>query len=303
MADWLVYWKRYWEETRGATSESGRHLSEWGTRSRWFYDRVRPGDRLWVIIRATSYAEDQWRLLERVTVRSKRRDRAEKVYPYAFPPIRRATRRFDLSAQPDLGGALRKLRFASDTPIKGQGVQIGMSLQTPRLLAPADVDLLSTHARLLSRPQPFHAPLTREEQERAMEDARRRKRDRMLRTRVLDWWGPACAACGMTLAAASSRTDPDRYECEVAHLEPVRKEAPDALNTMPLCRTHHWAYDRQLWAIQPGDFRLHVRSTVRRHPSLRALHGRSLREPQGPHVIAALLSSRILQRRWNQFPK
>jgi predicted restriction endonuclease len=87
-----------------------------------------------------------------------------------------------------------------------------------------------------------------------MEEARRRKRDRMLRPKVLEWWGPTCAACGMTLVAASSRTGLDRYECEVAHLEPVSDEAPDALNTMPLCRAHHWTYDRQLWAIHPGDF-------------------------------------------------
>ena len=75
------------------------------------------------------------------------------------------------------------------------------------------------------------------------------------------------------LAAGSSRAGLDRYECEVAHLEPVNQDAPDALNTIPLCRTHHWAYDRRLWAIRPADFRLHVRMAVRHHPSLRALHG------------------------------
>lgn len=67
-----------------------------------------------------------------------------------------------------------------------------------------------------------------------------------LRWAVLEHYGSACAICGSHFA------DVERglYEVEVCHLRGVRFGGPDEIsNAMPMCRTHHWAYDCGLFTL------------------------------------------------------
>lgn len=61
-------------------------------------------------------------------------------------------------------------------------------------------------------------------------------------------------------------------ECEVAHVVPVTGKGLDQVgNAIPLCRTHHWAFDRHLWAIDPTTRRIVVVLKWRKHPALRKI--------------------------------
>ena len=109
-------------------------------------------------------------------------------------------------------------------------------------------------------------------------DLERYLADEDLRPQVIELWGPACAACGLEL----SSIDGD-YEVEVAHIQPVSEDGLDLTsNTLPLCRTHHWAFDRHLFSVDPATFCLQVTPPRKKNPALATLHGRSLRQiPKG----------------------
>ena len=76
--------------------------------------------------------------------------------------------------------------------------------------------------------------------------AARRTKDTILRNARLRWsvlqaYGTACAVCGddNSLHAIGA------HEVEVCHLRALAHGGPDELtNAMPMCRTHHWFYDR-----------------------------------------------------------
>lgn len=117
-------------------------------------------------------------------------------------------------------------------------------------------------------------------------------RDSTLRGRVIAAWGAACAVCGLDLAGLTGV-----HECEVAHVVPVAEDGPDALaNALPLCRTHHWAFDEHLWAVEPESRTIHVREDYRDQTSLRPHHGNQLR---GRGV--ALLGRDRLLARWRSY--
>jgi predicted restriction endonuclease len=116
-----------------------------------------------------------------------------------------------------------------------------------------------------------------------------------MRADVLALWGGKCAMCGLKMYAGSS------YECEVAHVRPVSDGGGDGpRNGLPLCRTHHWAFDHHLWAIRP-NFRIEVRKDFRGMRAMKGLHGRPLGAPIGKRTASALLSITNVQARWADF--
>ena len=148
------------------------------------------------------------------------------------------------------------------------------SLQTPRILTTADVLLLERAIRKqtgivlppLSPPSEevsvcIPGGSTEAEKERFREQFSRLARDQALRPQVIALWGPACAACGLELSSVKGA-----YEVEVAHIRPVSEDGPDwPTNTLPLCRTHHWAFDRHLFSIDPVTLCLQVAQSLRKN--------------------------------------
>lgn len=71
-------------------------------------------------------------------------------------------------------------------------------------------------------------------------------RDRRLRWSVLEAYGITCSVCGDDDAVHVIGA----YEVEVCHLHSLDRGGPDTLtNAMPMCRKHHWAYDRGLFTL------------------------------------------------------
>jgi len=147
-------------------------------------------------------------------------------------------------------------------------------------------------------PEPFE-DLPDKERQWAIQQATRLLRDRRLRPLVLQVWGPRCAACGMFLRSPSGED-----ECEVAHIHPVADKGTDRVgNAIPLCRTHHWAYDQKIWSIRPADLTMHVRRGLRAHPALKILLGRRIMDPGGDSCRTArdVLNQKDLRSRWKDF--
>lgn len=91
------------------------------------------------------------------------------------------------------------------------------------------------------------APFEMFDKSAAMIEARgiRIARARAFRNRVTEAYGRTCAVCGASFVAVSGAS-----ETEAAHIVPRGlKGADDVRNGLALCRSHHWAFDRGLWAI------------------------------------------------------
>lgn len=135
------------------------------------------------------------------------------------------------------------------------------------------------------------------ERERVFAEIQRLVRDARLRPIVLTVWPAACAACSCALS-----TTEGQCEVEVAHVKEVRDGGPDELgNAMPLCRTHHWAFDRGLWAVEPSSLRIVVLRSVRRQPRLREIHGKVIRRPDAGDRLYP--EHPFLEQRWKQFQR
>jgi len=68
-------------------------------------------------------------------------------------------------------------------------------------------------------------------------------------------------------------------------------------NAIPLCRTHHWAFDRHLWGIHPETLEIHVRADAAK--SLQSIAGKTITRP-GPKGTESL-AAKHLKWRWLQF--
>ena len=122
-------------------------------------------------------------------------------------------------------------------------------------------------------------------------------REPTLRGDVLALWGGKCAACGLEMRAESN------YECEVTHIRPVEYEGNDSLrNALPLCRTHHWAFDNYVWAIRPA-LSIDVRKEFRNVGPMKALHGKRLGAPIGKKSAASLLGLPYVKWRWSEYKR
>lgn len=201
-----------------------------------------------------------------------------------------------------------KLRFDNGIGIKWRGGVMAQSLQTPRILTADDVRLLEQAIRKQTGHvlPPLRAPSeelsisipggsSKAEKERLREQCSRLVRDQALRPKVIELWGPSCAACGLELSSVEGA-----YEVEVAHIRPVAEDGSDwPTNTLPLCCTHHWAFDRHLFAVDPATLCLQVSPSLRKNPALAALHGRSLRRI--PKSIERAAITQALHDHFQQF--
>lgn len=80
-------------------------------------------------------------------------------------------------------------------------------------------------------------------------------RDRALRNVVLPQYDSKCALCAVRLRWNGLT------EIELAHVKPRSLGGvDDPRNTMPPCRTHHWAFDRFLWTVTPGTWTVRVQA-------------------------------------------
>lgn len=135
--------------------------------------------------------------------------------------------------------------------------------------------------------------LSAEDQERIYRAVMRAERDRDLRPRVLALWGNACAACGVKLSTHEGGV----WECEVAHVREVNAKGMDDIdNAFPVCRTHHWAFDRRLWTIHPKNMSVVVSAHHRKSSVLAKLHGEPVVSdgPGGPSMLnRAYLQERL----------
>jgi putative restriction endonuclease len=151
-----------------------------------------------------------------------------------------------------------------------------------------------THARLAdeARLLDLFRELKADEQQRLLQQIHRAVRDKQLRPSVLELWGPACAACELSL-----ETQEGLYECEIAHIHQVRDQGTDSpSNALPLCRTHHWAFDQHLWGIDPETKKIFVRNEYRENPALLGLHQSSLKPKR--HGAESNMDKTALRKRW-----
>ncbi len=221
-------------------------------------------------------------------------------YPYATAP-----NRIPIS---DISHLRDSLRFDNGIGLRWRDGKMALALQTPRILSVADVRLLEhaieeQTALVLS---PLHraaeeisisipAGQSETEKARLREECSRLARDQALRPAVIALWGPACAACGLELSDFHGD-----YEVEVAHIIPVADHGDDSSeNTLPLCRTHHWAFDRHLWSIEPATLRLHVAPSLHKNPAFFALLGRKL--PRIPKPIDRATLAQACDTHWRKF--
>jgi len=109
-------------------------------------------------------------------------------------------------------------------------------------------------------------------------------------------WPRECAACGRVIFDEEGNA-----ECEIAHVRDVHLHGVDLIaNAIPLCRTHHWAFDRRLWAIEPKTLKIHVTKVARRH--LKEIVGKRIRRPPPVNDIRPL-AAEYLEWRWDGFSK
>lgn len=119
-------------------------------------------------------------------------------------------------------------------------------------------------------------------------------RSARLRGKVLQVWPARCAACGLEL-----RDDDENAECEIAHVRDVHAEGLDLIaNSVPLCRTHHWAFDRHLWMIHPETLRIVVAKSAASY--LKTIAGKKIARPASVGDVEPLASVHLAWRwkRW-----
>jgi hypothetical protein len=147
MADFLVYWKGFWDDTDGdlAGIDEG-----WYTKNESLYKDAGPGDVLWVVISGGPAAPEEWRLLQRVVVLRRDSARATSKYgPYHLIPDDERSAIYDPKHQPDLAPTLKKLMFTTKKQIAAEGALIGRTLQVARKLASVDRSVLEEYAAKL----------------------------------------------------------------------------------------------------------------------------------------------------------
>jgi hypothetical protein len=134
------------------------------------------------------------------------------------------------------------------------------------------------------------------ERQIALREVRLVIRNAELRNAILQYWPRSCAACQRQLEIDG------RSECEVAHVRDVQFDGADQLrNAVPLCRTHHWAFDQHLWGIRPKRLDVVVRKSYHRNPVLSEIHGSRIKRPSAPQL--EFLADELLEWRWRKFKK
>lgn len=134
--EYLVYWKYYW----GDTGCDAPGQFRWACANKRFYNAIKPGDALWVVVQGGPDHPGEWRLLERTVVSQKSIDPEGDVGygRFAFEGDSDASERFRPDELPDFTPVLQSLQFFTGKHIELEGSRIGQALQTPRRLADGD---------------------------------------------------------------------------------------------------------------------------------------------------------------------
>jgi len=146
MADYLLYWKTFWDEKRNLEREG----HDWHNNDESFYRNINSGDVLWVFITGGDDNPEEWRLLARSRVLSPDPNIVTSQYgSYRIIGDSHNSHYFDFRHQPDATPILQSLEFASGNRITTDGRKIGNTLQRARRLTEADSALLKDYAKTL----------------------------------------------------------------------------------------------------------------------------------------------------------
>jgi hypothetical protein len=148
MSDYLVYWKDFWSDVAGDLSVPISF--DWHTAKKSFFRDVEENDCLWVVVTGGKNHPHDWRLLERLVVRTKQINQGERR-PFEIVGNDGLSQRFDIENQADLGPQLQKLDFASGKKLMVIGPAIGNAPQAIRLLASSDVAFLREYSRRIDK--------------------------------------------------------------------------------------------------------------------------------------------------------
>lgn len=161
MADYLLYWKTFWTES---TFESASENHDWHTTKASFWDEVVIGDTFWIVIVGGPGFEDEWRLLQKMTVSAKwRNDNLNRPYVFSSQSDRLSTFSLD---QSDFSQVLRSFKFTSGKSISATGRRIGNALQSPRRLNSEDTQTLQEYSKnilKISKSKTNRTPFSRPE--------------------------------------------------------------------------------------------------------------------------------------------
>jgi predicted Zn-ribbon and HTH transcriptional regulator len=227
----------------------------------------------------------------------------------ALKPLKDGHRRLVVRRGERIGAKVLPLK-KKDTKIAGIPALQGGPIRTAYAISEVDARRLLTAARAhVWTPAP-PKPLSKAERDAVVAalaelPAEERKtyerllrvvaRTAGLRAKVLQVWPAECAACGLEL-----RDHDDNAECEIAHIRDVHAKGLDLIaNCVPLCRSHHWAFDRDLWAIHPNTLKIAIAPGTAAS-SLAALAGKIIERPAKVGDVVPLATEHLVWRwkRW-----
>lgn len=146
MADFLIYWKDFWEDKKDGNSNFDER---WHTGLKWFYNNVEKGDNLWFITFDNKPNSDEWRLVSRIVVEKKEPKKNRKKKPYGISGNNHKSKKFDIESQSDFTPIIHKLEFKSGKKITARGRTIGLFLRQIRPLSATDNTLLEDYSKNL----------------------------------------------------------------------------------------------------------------------------------------------------------
>lgn len=146
MADYLVYWKIFWDEhPEGLTDPDFL----WHT-GHQYWNNVQPGDTLWAVASGGIKEPSEWRLVERLVVQEKY-SRPDFERPNGIRGNPALSEAYQIDGQQDLTPLLHELEFTSGRRLTVSGREIGKAIQVARPLTENDRERLDTYARKLVR--------------------------------------------------------------------------------------------------------------------------------------------------------
>lgn len=149
MSDCLVYWKYYWDDVL----KYGPQLvtEHWHTHYKGFFDKVEPGNNLWVVTTSGPNYPEEWRLLESLRIHRLDIDPDPQYGKYhAFGDISKSFF-YSLDDQKDFTPILHSLNFRSGKKIPRviRGRNIGNFLQSIRTLSRGDIVTLRDYTKTI----------------------------------------------------------------------------------------------------------------------------------------------------------
>ena len=145
MADFLIYWKGFWNDIQDGNSDFDE---KWHTEQKHFYKKVQSGDILWLIVFGGNLHSDEWRLISQICV-EKKDINSEKEKPYGIFGNKEKSQKFNVEYQSDFTPILHKLEFESGKKITKEGRIIGQNIQQIRDLTETDSLLLKDYSASL----------------------------------------------------------------------------------------------------------------------------------------------------------